>query len=419
VTWKSDSLNVRLAGPDTDMINEFLREVGKALRALDEWPHKKIQLFHHNDADGLSSGAILLRALERAGFDVRRVCLEKPYPALLKRIYDQPGRILVFADFAGRIAPLLSDLNRERNLTLILDHHAAQPACDPKVHNLDPELFGLKGDRDITASTTCYLFARAMDSSNRDLAPIAVIGAVGDGFFTDNRLASHNRDPVQDAVRQGLLEVKIRGNAEQYIVKTPAGPMPCDELSSYLDTLGAAGYYQGGPEMGIRVCLQGPSAESDRVFKSLMDIKTAAFEEEIFRLQAGALKHTPHLQWFHVKDRFAPMGVKMIGSFCKHIKEKDFLDPKRYLAGFQWVPDEIPGFGNIAMNQVKISMRVSAHLETEIRKGNAAGLNALLPEATNRLGGFSDACHSLAAATTIEIGKEGALIEAMESMLSR
>jgi len=40
-------------------------------------------------------------------------------------------------------------------------------------------------------------------------------------------------------------------------------------------------------------------------------------------------------------------------------------------------------------------------MEDEIRAGRAPGLHTFLPEATHRLGGFSDACHSLTAATTI------------------
>jgi len=174
-----------------------------------------------------------------------------------EKIFAQEGQILVFADFAGRIAPLLSELNRKRNLTLILDHHVARPSSDPFIHNLDPELFGIKGDRDMTASTTCYFFARTMDSSNRDLAHIAVVGAVGDGFFINNRLISHNRDPVLEAVGQGRLEIRNHGNGEQYVLNSPDGQVPCDKLSAYLDTLGAAGYYRKGPEMGIRVCLGG------------------------------------------------------------------------------------------------------------------------------------------------------------------
>ncbi|MEI6450309.1 MAG: hypothetical protein WCP98_10205 [Actinomycetes bacterium] len=50
-------------------------------------------------------------------------------------MYEQEGKILVFADFAGRIAPLLSALNQGRNLTLIPDHHVAEASTDPRVMN--------------------------------------------------------------------------------------------------------------------------------------------------------------------------------------------------------------------------------------------------------------------------------------------
>jgi len=39
---------------------------------------------------------------------------------------------------------MISELNGGRNLTLILDHHVAEASTDPMVHNLDPDLFGLK-----------------------------------------------------------------------------------------------------------------------------------------------------------------------------------------------------------------------------------------------------------------------------------
>jgi hypothetical protein len=136
------------------------------------------------------------------------------------------------------------------------------------------------------------------------------------------------------------------------------------------------------------------------------------------RIRVGSLKKTAHLQWFHVANRFSPMGVKMIGVFCDAIKNTEQIDPDRYLAGFQIIPAEIPGFGPIPINDVKISMRVSARLEAEIRSQRAMPLNILLPEATNKLGGFSDACHSLTAATTVAVGKEEQLIDEMEKMLS-
>jgi hypothetical protein len=390
-----------------------------AITEVKQLPHKTVQIFHHNDSDGLSSGSILTRAFERAGFKINRFCLEKPYPALLEKVYQQEGGLIVFADFAGRIAPILSDLNRGRNLTLILDHHVAEAATDPKVHNLDPDLYGLKGDRDISGSTTCYLFAQTLDAANSDLAHIAAIGAVGDEFFVDGCLAGENRDVTLEAVNQGKIEIREHEHGERYFLNTANGPVACDEFGAYLDTLGAAGFYQKGPDMGIKVCLEGVTPESDRMLEKLKSIQTKAFEAEIANVKTGALKKTPHIQWFHVENRFSPMGVKMIGVFCDTIKNTDFIDPQRYLAGFQIIPNKIPGFGTIQFNDVKISMRVSAQMEDEIRAARTLGLDILLPEATNKLGGFSDACHTLTAATTVAIGKEEALIEEMEQILRK
>jgi hypothetical protein len=127
----------------------------------------------------------------------------------------------------------------------------------------------------------------------------------------------------------------------------------------------------------------------------------------------------PHIQWIHVHDRFAPMGVKMIGAFLDAIKNSADVDPSRYLAGFQVIPDEVPGIGAFDFGQVKVSMRVSDAMGEGIRAGGVLGLDILLPQATLQVGGFSDACHSLTAATTVPVGREEQLIEAMEEILSR
>ena len=401
------------------MREQLIEDMQKAVEEITHWPRKKVQIFHHNDSDGLSSGAILTRTFERAGFEIKRFCLEKPYPALLQKVYEQEGGIIVFADFAGRIAPILSDLNQGRNLTLILDHHVAEVSTDPKVHNLDPCLYGLKGDRDISGSTTCYLFARTLDPANKDLAYLAAIGAVGDEFFVDGCLVSENRDVTLEAVKQGKMEIREQEAGERYYLNTPRGQVPCDEFGAYLDTLGAAGYYQNGPDMGIKVCLDGTTEDSDRMLEKLKSVQAKAFEEELNRIQSGALIKTDHIQWFEVKNRFKPMGVKMIGVFCDAIKNTEHVDPSKYVAGFQIIPDEIPGFGPIGMKDVKISMRVSAKMEADIRAGRTMGLDVLLPEATNKLGGFSDACHTLTAATTVAVGKEEQLIQEMEKLLSK
>jgi hypothetical protein len=213
------------------------------------------------------------------------------------------------------------------------------------------------------------------------------------------------------------MEIRPQAIGERYYLNTDKGRIPCDEFGVYLDTLGGAGFYQSGPDMGVRACLEGRSRESDQMVNELTLVKSKVFEKEIEEIQKGAIKRTPHIQWFHVANRFSPMGVKMIGVFCDAIKNADFIDPRRYTAGFQIIPDEIPGFGAIGMKDVKISMRVSNLMIEEIRAERRLGLDTLLPEATAKLGGFSDACHTLTAATTVAIGKEEQLIGEMEKIL--
>ena len=399
------------------MLGDLIAAMEVAVAEIDRWSDKRVQILHHNDADGLSSGAILTRAFERKGFEVHRVCLEKPYPAVLEKVLEEKDRLVVLTDFAGRIAQLISDLNRGRNLVLILDHHKAEEVNDERVHLLDPEIFGLRGDRDITASTTCYVFACTMDPVNQDLAYIATIGAVGDRFFVDGRLAGPNRDAALETRGQGKLEIQTGEEGERYILLTPDGPMECSAFARDLDTFGGAGYHRGGPEIGIQVCLKGPSPETDVVLVELRAIQERVFAGEIERIRENAWMRTEHIQWLHVHDRFEPMGVKMIGAFLDSIRNSDIVDPERYLAGFQRIPDQIPGIGAFNFGQVKISMRAADSMEERIRSGEVLGLDILLPEATARVGGFSDACHSLTAATTVAVGREEDLIEEMERVL--
>jgi hypothetical protein len=262
------------------------------------------------------------------------------------------------------------------------------------------------------------VFARTLDPANRDLAYIATIGAVGDRFFVDGRLAGPNRDAAIETRHQGRLEIEETEEGERYILLTPAGPVECSAFARKLDTFGGAGYHRGGPELGIQVCLEGPSPETDGVLGELQAVQERVFAEQIERIRKNGWKETGHIQWLHVHDRFEPMGVKMIGAFLDSVRNSDIVDPGRYLAGFQTIPDEIPGIGAFEFGQIKISMRVADPMEEGIRSGEVLGLDILLPEATARVGGFSDACHSLTAATTVAVGREEQLIDEMEKVLA-
>lgn len=401
---------------------DLLGAMEQAAAALKHYDSREIELYHHNDTDGLTSGAILLNAFQQVGYEVSRFSLEKPYPHVLKKIFSSDHKIIVFADFAGKIAPLISQMNNGKNLVIILDHHPAEAVEDPVVFNLDGDLFGLKGDRDISASATSYLFADILMSLNGvnagQLSHLGTLGAIGDGFLVEGALVGVNRDLMQKAVDMGLIRIADKATGEEYFITMGGVEYPALEICESLDTLGGVGYYDGGPSLGIELCLHGLNKiTNDKIVLLKRDMEKI-FSNELKILRQG-IRSTENIQWFNVEDRFSPMGVKMIGVFCMLVKDMDFLDETKYLAGFQNVPDSVPGFGEIQFNSSKISMRVSRYLTEKIRSGKALGLDSFLPDATYSIGGFVDACHGLSAATTVKKGQEKLLISQIEKELAK
>ncbi len=316
------------------------KRMEQAIDSLSQAPGRNITLIHHNDTDGLSSGTILMKTFETAGYQVDRFSLEKPYPEVLEQVFIKSGSIIVFADFAGRIAPLISRLNGKRNLVIILDHHPALDVPnDDTVFNLDPELFGIKGDRDISASATCFLFSDLLVTRYglKDIQPLVhlgVLGAIGDGFLVDGKLSGVNRELLLRASEEQLIEIHQEQRGETYRIRLGEDLYPTEMICEALDTVGGVGYYSDGTKKGIEICLTGVQEGMAEYVQEMISLKDSIFNKEKERLKE-AINITEHIQWFDVGSRFYPMGIKMIGVFCTLIKEEPFLDQSKYLAVFR------------------------------------------------------------------------------------
>ena len=315
------------------MLDLIISKMESAIKLMMEYPSETVQIFHHNDTDGISSGAILKKTFERLEYKYSLFSLEKPYPQLLDKIFQCENNIIIFADFAGKIAPLIAKKNNKKNLVIILDHHPAVKSGDDSVINLDPDLFGIRGDRDISASATCYLFSKVMDPGNIDLSNLGILGAIGDGFYINGKLSGFNNDALKDALEMNLAEIQKNNGEEKYNIIINNEKYPGDDLAELLDTLGGVGYYENGPSLGVDFCLGYSSFnEIEQTDEEYKKTRKSVFDDEINRLKSGGLNCEKHIQWLDVKNRFRPMGIKMIGVFCNSIKNMDFLDPKKYLA---------------------------------------------------------------------------------------
>ncbi|MFB6174014.1 MAG: DHHA1 domain-containing protein [Halobacteriales archaeon] len=176
-----------------------------------------VLLASHIDADGLTSAAIAATALRRAGIPFETV-FEKQLDAdrigaIASREYDT----VLFTDFGSGQLDVIADHERAGDFRpVIADHH--QPADATTELHLNPLLSGIDGASELSGAGAAYVLARALGAAtgedsrdgvertdNRDLAALAVVGAVGDMQAVGGELVGANRAIVEEGVEAGVL----------------------------------------------------------------------------------------------------------------------------------------------------------------------------------------------------------------------
>ena len=172
---------------------------------------EEVLLASHIDADGLTSAAVAATALRRAEIPFETV-FEKQLDAdsvagVAARGYDT----VLFTDFGSGQLDVIADHEAAGEFRpVIADHH--QPAdADTRLH-LNPLLEGIDGASELSGAGAAYLLARALAArgpearlSNRDLAALAVVGAVGDMQASGGELHGANAAVVAEGVEAGVL----------------------------------------------------------------------------------------------------------------------------------------------------------------------------------------------------------------------
>ncbi|QKY21289.1 DHH family phosphoesterase [Halolamina sp. CBA1230] len=174
-----------------------------------------VVLASHIDADGLTSGAIAASALERAGIPFETTFEKQLDAEAIDRIAATDHEVALFTDFgSGQLDDILPHHRNSAFDAVVADHH--QPATGeegedpPEIdHHLNPLLFDIDGASELSGAGATYVLARAMepdDVDNRDLAALAVVGAVGDMQDTDGGLIGANEGIVAEGVAAGAIE---------------------------------------------------------------------------------------------------------------------------------------------------------------------------------------------------------------------
>jgi RecJ-like exonuclease len=194
------------ADADTDVAEEGpVPELTERAAACADRLHAadRVLLASHIDADGLTSAAIASLALERAGIPFETVFEKQLDRAAIERISASDYDTVLFTDFGSGQLDVITEYE-DQFTPVVADHH--QPADAETTYHLNPLLEGLDGASELSGAGASYVLARALGGeTNRDLAGLAVVGAVGDMQDGDGGLTGANAGLVREGVEAGVL----------------------------------------------------------------------------------------------------------------------------------------------------------------------------------------------------------------------
>ncbi|MDK2892741.1 DHH family phosphoesterase [Methanohalophilus sp.] len=161
-----------------------------------------IRVISHNDADGITSAAIICTALLREGKIFHTTILSRLDQESIERIKPSiaDSDVVVFCDMGSGQPEILKNISND---IVVIDHHVPVGESSAKA-TINPHYAGIDGAIHMSASTSAYMVARAINPKNIDLGGLAIAGAVGDKqLFNDA-----NGKILEEIIENGIISIR-------------------------------------------------------------------------------------------------------------------------------------------------------------------------------------------------------------------
>lgn len=171
--------------------------------------NKPIMVTTHIDCDGLVSGAVIAKAMMRAGAKCTVTTTKDFGPHRVATLQKSERDLHVITDLGSGFASELDDSLGEG--WFVLDHHQIpnDELDNPRVIN--SWKYGIDGGTQICAGGMAYLAAIAIDDRNEDLSAAALVSALGDRQDVGERksLTGKNQEIASKARDLGLVKIDL------------------------------------------------------------------------------------------------------------------------------------------------------------------------------------------------------------------
>lgn len=188
----------------SDSLSSFSDKVTDSIKSA-----KDIMVVTHIDCDGITSGSIITQALIRAGAKVTTRTAKEMNENVIKAM-QQDGRSLhIVTDLGGGFAKNMDAALGEG--WFVLDHHEIPQEEHDNPRVINAWKYGINGGTEICAGGMAFLAAKSLDRHNSDLAPIAVVSALGDRQDQGEKKSflGKNAEIAEEAKAGGQLQIDM------------------------------------------------------------------------------------------------------------------------------------------------------------------------------------------------------------------
>ncbi len=171
--------------------------------------NRNISVVTHIDCDGLTSGAIITKALIRAGAKISVRTTKEMNSTIIKNLQSDSHDFHIITDLGGGFAKQIGEALGQN--WFIIDHHEIPQEEHDNDSVINAWKYGINGGIEICAGGMAFLAAKALDKRNSDLASIAVVSALGDRQDQGERKSflGKNLEIVEEAKTNGSLKVDM------------------------------------------------------------------------------------------------------------------------------------------------------------------------------------------------------------------
>jgi RecJ-like exonuclease len=196
------------------MADDLTKLSKKAAEIILSYPKStRIRVISHYDADGITSAAIICKALYRAGYNFHATLMRNPFDKGLERVSKEGNEIIIFLDMGSGQIETIEKIGAK---SIIIDHHQyLKKKTSDDVLQINANLCGINGNYEVCGATLSFFLARALDPENMNLTPLAVTGVIGDKQYIGG-IRGYNKTVHDEAIKNNLLkeniEIKLYGD---------------------------------------------------------------------------------------------------------------------------------------------------------------------------------------------------------------